>query len=65
MSPRNPAGRTKCKGKNRQGKPCGNWAIVGGTVCTVHGGKAPQVQAKASVRAELIRWGLGGATEDL
>lgn len=40
----------KCRGTNRKGQPCGNWAIKGGTVCEDHGGKAPQVKAAAQVR---------------
>lgn len=45
----------KCSATNRQGKRCGKWAIPGGTVCVMHGGKAPQVKAKADSRlAELV-----------
>lgn len=29
-----------------------------------HGGAAPQVRAKAEVRAEVMRWGLGDALDD-
>jgi hypothetical protein len=32
--------------------------MKGGMVCHAHGGKAPQVRAKADVRAELENWGL-------
>lgn len=32
------------------GKRCGRSAILGGTVCVVHGGSAPQVKAKARAR---------------
>lgn len=45
-------------------RPCDNHAINGGTVCTAHGGKAPQVAAKAAVRAEVMKWGLGDTTVD-
>lgn len=45
-------------------RPCENHAINGGTVCTAHGGKAPQVAAKAAVRAEVMKWGLGDTTVD-
>lgn len=38
--------------------------MYGGTVCRVHGGSAPQVRAKAEVRAEVMRWGLGDTTVD-
>src|SRR5690625_4140247 len=40
----------KCSAKNRAGKPCGNWAIKGGTVCRSHGGAAPAVKAAAARR---------------
>lgn len=56
--------RKKCRGHNKVGKPCGNWPIRGGTVCTVHGGKAPRVAKKALVRAELETWGLGDSKVD-
>lgn len=56
--------RKKCRGHNKVGKPCGNWPIRGGTVCTVHGGKAPRVAKKALVRAELAAWGLGDSKVD-
>ena len=46
----------------RQG--CKNGAIKGATVCRVHGGNAPQVRAKAAVRAELMSWKLGDAVDD-
>lgn len=53
-----------CSGTNRQGNPCSLKAIEGGTVCWRHGGKAPQVKAKAAVRAELMSWGLDAPTVD-
>jgi hypothetical protein len=56
--------RAKCRGHNAAGKRCGNWPIRGGTVCTVHGGKAPRVARKAAVRAELEAWGLGDSKVD-
>ena len=41
----------RCTAKSkRTGKPCTRWAIKGGTVCIMHGGKAPQVKAKAAER---------------
>lgn len=41
----------KCRGKGRvTKKPCGNWAIRGGTVCRMHGGGAKQVRGKAAAR---------------
>lgn len=54
----------KCRGKNKSGKPCGQYARKGGTVCGSHGGKAPQVAARAAVRAELQAWGLGDTNVD-
>lgn len=36
--------------RQRDGKPCGAWAMRGTTVCRVHGGMAPQVRAKAAER---------------
>ena len=39
-----------CKATNRQGEPCGQPAIRGGTVCRYHGGAAPQVAAAAARR---------------
>jgi len=38
----------KCSGHRTDGEPCGAWAINGGKVCVAHGGRAPQVKAKAS-----------------
>lgn len=42
--------RPKCSGQRSDGQPCGNYPIKGGTVCGYHGGKAPQVRAKARER---------------
>jgi hypothetical protein len=50
--------RRKCSAKNKAGNPCGLWAMKGGFVCGKHGGRAPQVAAKAAVRAELSAWGV-------
>jgi hypothetical protein len=38
--------------RQRDGKPCGRYAIRGGTVCPLHGGKAPQVLRKAVLRKD-------------
>lgn len=54
----------KCTGHNGAGQPCAKWAIKGGTVCHKHGGRAPQVKAKAAVRAELMTWGLDSPLVD-
>jgi hypothetical protein len=40
----------RCAAHNRAGKPCGKSPIKGGTVCSLHGGKAPQTIAKADRR---------------
>ena len=40
----------KCRATNRQGNPCRQPAIPGGTVCFYHGGAAPQVKAAAERR---------------
>jgi hypothetical protein len=40
----------KCKGHRRDGEPCGNYAMTGGLVCTMHGGKSPQALAAAERR---------------
>jgi hypothetical protein len=39
-----------CAVSTRTGKPCGRYAIEGGTVCPAHGGSAPQVRQKAAAR---------------
>lgn len=39
-----------CSASRTNGEPCGNSAIRGGTVCVAHGGRAPQVRAKANQR---------------
>lgn len=40
----------KCTARKSSGDPCKNWAIKGAKVCKNHGGRAPQVKAKAGVR---------------
>jgi len=39
----------KCSGHRTNGDPCKAYAINGGTVCTAHGGSAPQVKAAAAL----------------
>jgi hypothetical protein len=55
-----------CRGHKDRAKtvPCRNWPRRGTDVCPVHGGNAPQVKAKAAVRAEVMSWGLGDTTVD-
>lgn len=54
----------RCKHVKDDGERCRRSAIDGGVVCTVHGGQLPMVKAKAAVRAEVMRWGLGDTTVD-
>lgn len=54
MNPPDPMDR-RCTATNRQGRRCGKYAILGGTVCRMHGGAAPQVLAKAAERLEQLR----------
>jgi hypothetical protein len=58
--------------RQRDGEPCGRWAIQGGNVCAIHGGKAPQVLAKARERIvlaadnmaeELLKIAMDGSSE--
>lgn len=45
----------RCTAKSKQsGRPCKRRSIPGGSFCTMHGGKAPQVQASAKER--IARW---------
>ncbi len=48
----------KCKahtsGVHGPKRPCGNWAIKGGTVCPYHGGSAPQVKQAAARRLRAM-----------
>ena len=43
----------KCTAKRSNGVRCGQWAVVGATVCPTHGGRAPQVRAAAERRVSL------------
>jgi hypothetical protein len=47
-----PAKRCKATSK-RSGKPCQRYALVGADVCPIHGGRAPQVRARAEERVTL------------
>jgi hypothetical protein len=45
----------KCSAKSsRTGEPCKKYAIVGGSVCDTHGGRAPQVREAARRRIEAM-----------
>lgn len=46
--------KARCKATNRQGKRCGKAPILGGTVCRMHGGAAPQVKEAAKARIERL-----------
>ena len=49
-------GRTpprQCSAHRTNGDPCRRAAINGGNVCATHGGRSPQVKAKARVRLEM------------
>lgn len=55
MDGETPSTRRQCTARNRRGERCKRGPIAGGTVCAMHGGKAPQVQRKAAERlADLI-----------
>lgn len=54
MEQSDPKGRITCTATNRQGKRCGKPPIPGGGVCRLHGGSAPQVQAKAEERLAAL-----------
>jgi hypothetical protein len=41
--------------RQRDGKPCGRWAIKGGYVCWIHGGGSPRAQRKAKQRIEFAK----------
>jgi len=40
----------RCSSTKTNGEPCTKYAMNGATVCDTHGGKAPQVRAKAAER---------------
>jgi hypothetical protein len=47
--------KRQCTATNRQGKRCGKPPILGGTVCRMHGGAAPQVKLKAMERLMALQ----------
>lgn len=56
MSPTSGYEPVPCKATSKAtGKQCGRTAVPGATVCTYHGGNAPQVKRKAALRLlELV-----------
>lgn len=57
--------RVRCAATSKgTGQRCQLWAKPGAVVCFKHGAGAPQVAAKAAVRAEIARWGLHDTTVD-
>jgi hypothetical protein len=47
---------TQCRARSkRSGQQCKRHPIPGGTVCHIHGGKAPHVQAKADERLRAFQ----------
>lgn len=57
IEPGNPIdGRPRCTATNRRGERCGRSPILGGSVCWMHGGAAPQVQAKAMERLRTLQY---------
>jgi hypothetical protein len=53
MEPVDPM-ENRCTATNRQGKRCGKPPILGGTVCRMHGGAAPQVMLAADERLKAL-----------
>ncbi len=48
-------GRRLCTAHTSKDKPCRSPALIGATVCRMHGGSAPQVKAKAArIRLEEL-----------
>ena len=59
----NPA--RQCTGTNRAGERCQRQPIPGGTVCVMHGGAIPQVQAAAKARLVAMVEPVLGAFEEI
>ena len=50
-------GHNSCHATSKStGDPCRKTAIPGGAVCIYHGGRVPQVQAKAALRLEALEY---------
>lgn len=54
----------RCTARTRAGNPCRLAPVRGALVCCKHGGAAPQVKARAAVRAEVMAWGLDAPDVD-
>lgn len=51
-----PGNAQRCSARSkRSGKPCNNPAILGATVCRMHGGSAPQVKLAALERLKALQ----------
>lgn len=61
-----PTPRRQCTAKNRAGERCKQAPIKGGTVCRNHGGSAPQVRRKATLRLlELVDPAIGTLAREM
>jgi hypothetical protein len=56
----------RCAARNRRGLPCGNFSILGGTVCVKHGGGSPQARraARDTLNTDLAGRLLASMRED-
>jgi hypothetical protein len=54
MNGLDPMAKPQCRATNRQGQRCKRPPILGGTVCRMHGGAAPQVKNKAEERLRAL-----------
>ncbi|MDV7246764.1 MULTISPECIES: hypothetical protein [Rhodococcus] len=50
---RTPRPDSICTARKTNGEPCRKQRVTGATVCTTHGGRAPQVKEKARIRLEM------------
>lgn len=55
----------RCTGTNRAGERCARAPIVGGTVCSLHGGCSPNAQAAAKTRLLAMVEPVLGVFEDI